>query len=905
LHSQNKNTRTNELMIANKELIFQNKDKQKGIAKLIIANKKLIAQNEDSKKKVHELIIANKELVSQNKKNEKTLLQQDNSNLKIKRAEEKVIKANRLYSFISHINKTISRVKDEQTLFNEACKIAIEQGKFKMAWIGIINTAHRKIGLVASKGLLKSDSKTLANKTYDIDGPTEKVLQGANYYIVNDIQAEQKISLRKYAKKRGFNSSICLPIKKEGKVIGTFDMYSTEAHFFDIEEIKMLEEVAGDITFGLEVFEKDRKNREADELIINNEKRFRALIENSSDMVTLANKEGRIVYGSPSIKKILGYTLEELLLKYPQDLIHPEELQTYLKNTNEILKTPGKSFHFEDRRRNKNGKWIWCEGTVRNMLDEPSIYAVVSNFRDVTIKVKAEDEKKQLTNRLILATKSAKMGIWDWRIKTNSLKWDEGMYLLYKINEGEFKSVYDGWLSRLHPEDIERVNHSMQQALVGKAEYNPTFRIVWRDSSVHYIEASGIIERDDKGNPIRMTGANWEITEVIEKEQQLQKSEAFNRGILSSLSSHIAVVGGNGKIIAVNESWKRFGIENGETFLPSIGEGANYFEACNKSIKAGDTTAAKASQGIKDVLNHKTTNFYFEYPCHSPNEQRWFAMRVTKFESNDNMVVVSHQNITERIKAESDRDHTQVANEELKKIRQELNNALEKEKDLNELKTRFVAMASHEFRTPLTTMMSSLSLTKSYCEKNDKVNVLKHIGKIKTAIHSLTDILNDFLSLSKLEEGKIENTPEEINLKNFVVDIVVEMQLMAAAGKKIKMNYSGNEIAYLDKKILRNVLLNLISNAIKFSTENGLINVRAQLLNSSVKIAVKDNGIGISKEDQKQLFERFFRGQNATHIQGTGLGLNIVAKYVEQMKGSITFESEENKGTTFTIIIPQ
>lgn len=243
--------------------------------------------------------------------------------------------------------------------------------------------------------------------------------------------------------------------------------------------------------------------------------------------------------------------------------------------------------------------------------------------------------------------------------------------------------------------------------------------------------------------------------------------------------------------------------------------------------------------------------------------------------------------------------------QELEKTKKNLHNALNKEKELNELKSRFVSMASHEFRTPLTTMMSSLSLVTKYGEQNDKENQAKHVKKIKTSINNLTDILNDFLSMSKLEEGKIENMPTELNVKSFVTEIISEMKSMATEGQKIILEHTGNEIAYLDKKFLKNILFNLISNAIKFSPEGQSIEVVVQVFNSTIRISVSDHGIGISKADQEHLFERFFRGQNATHIQGTGLGLNIVAQYAELMNGSIDFESKENEGTTFTIIIPQ
>lgn len=239
---------------------------------------------------------------------------------------------------------------------------------------------------------------------------------------------------------------------------------------------------------------------------------------------------------------------------------------------------------------------------------------------------------------------------------------------------------------------------------------------------------------------------------------------------------------------------------------------------------------------------------------------------------------------------------------ELEKTKEELNRALEKERELNELKTRFVSMASHEFRTPLATILSSVSLVAKYSEKGNLEKQQKHIGKIKSSIHDLTDILNDFLSVSKLEEGKVECVKEEFDLEEFMSSIIKEMEPLAKEGQQLIYRYDGNSIVSLDKKLLKNILFNLISNAIKFSPEGKQIDIQSVNDSSGIRISVKDEGIGIPEEDQKHLFERFFRGHNATHIQGTGLGLNIVTKYAELMNGSINFTSAENKGTTFHLI---
>ena len=241
---------------------------------------------------------------------------------------------------------------------------------------------------------------------------------------------------------------------------------------------------------------------------------------------------------------------------------------------------------------------------------------------------------------------------------------------------------------------------------------------------------------------------------------------------------------------------------------------------------------------------------------------------------------------------------------ELEKTKKELDMSLAKEKELNEMKSRFVSMASHEFRTPLTTMMSSLSLVTNYYERNDTANHSKHIDKIKKSIINLTDILNDFLSVSKLEEGRVENVPEELDLKSFLLEVGSEMQGMLRNTQKIVQDYSGQETVHVDARLLRNILFNLISNAIKFSPEEAVIELTTFVSPESITISVKDHGIGISEEDQRHLFERFFRGGNVTHIQGTGLGLNIVARYLELMDGEITIESAQNKGTTVTLQIP-
>ncbi len=239
----------------------------------------------------------------------------------------------------------------------------------------------------------------------------------------------------------------------------------------------------------------------------------------------------------------------------------------------------------------------------------------------------------------------------------------------------------------------------------------------------------------------------------------------------------------------------------------------------------------------------------------------------------------------------------------LERTKDELDKSLIREREVNSMKSRFISIASHEFRTPLATILSSLSLVDKYASVGDEEKRKKHINRIKASVKNLTEILNDFLSLNKLEEGKVFLNIEKFDLRSFIENIVQELQGIAKIGQKIAiacLNKGLCEVS-LDKNLVRNILINLLSNAIKFSPENTVISIELNMNEEEVRIAVKDNGIGIPAADQKHLFERFFRSSNAGEIQGTGLGLSIVAHYVNLLKGKVSFLSQENVGTTFVV----
>ena len=269
-------------------------------------------------------------------------------------------------------------------------------------------------------------------------------------------------------------------------------------------------------------------------------------------------------------------------------------------------------------------------------------------------------------------------------------------------------------------------------------------------------------------------------------------------------------------------------------------------------------------------------------------------------ERTEKLTEVVNRLLLSNIKLEQEIKEKEAAEAALLKNEQELKVALEKEKELNELKSRFVSMASHEFRTPLTTITSSAELIGVYTEHQQQAKRLKHLKRIQSAVTNLTGILGDFLSLSKLEEGKIHSHPVTFNLDTLLHEAVEDMASLLKPGQKIIKSFQDtDQEVWLDKKLLKNIYINLLSNAIKYSGKDSNIWLNAYIQDQKIYASIKDEGIGIPEEDQKHLFSRFFRAENAMNIQGTGLGLNIVKRYIDLLDGSIRFESIQGKGTIF------
>ena len=248
----------------------------------------------------------------------------------------------------------------------------------------------------------------------------------------------------------------------------------------------------------------------------------------------------------------------------------------------------------------------------------------------------------------------------------------------------------------------------------------------------------------------------------------------------------------------------------------------------------------------------------------------------------------------------------QAATEKLRETILRLEEALLKEQELNSLKSRFVSIASHEFRTPLSIIRGSSVLIEKYLNPFRQGKIESHTSRIIKSVDHLITILNDFLSLGKLEEQKVEVVHRLFDLKDLFQHLEEEVSPLLKSEQRLKIKIAlENPVVTGDRKALHIMILNLLSNAIKYSPAHSVILLEAACANNMLMINVTDHGIGIPEDDKKYLTDRFFRATNASGIQGTGLGLNIVKRYADLLQGNLSFVSKVGVGSTFTITVPQ
>ncbi|MEO6611081.1 MAG: PAS domain S-box protein [Chitinophagaceae bacterium] len=568
-----------------------------------------------------------------------------------KQAEARLIHVNRLYDFLSQVNKAIVFSADEQSLFEGACRIAVEQGKFKMAWIGVPHAPGR-IHLSASFGQTNDDILKLDDYLYDVGGPIDKTLKGGEYVVINDLQKDPGITWKEYAAERGFNAVICLAIKIPAQGICVLTIYSSEIDFFSDEEISLLREAALDISKALVGFEKDRLRTTAEQNLKNSElklKQAQAIAHLGNwDLVFSTGKatwseEALRMYGLPTDER--EQTFDSWI-----SFIHPDDLDFVNSRIAEAQAGSGNSSFFHRiLRKDGSVRHIHSESHLQ-VNDEGTPIGMYGVAHDVTDIKNAEASLRESKSNLQAIFENTPNGFiltdLEGYIKSFNNKAREIYYLNVKKELVKGNSIFD--YSRDSMREVYR--SAIPRVLAGEnVQYDLDFvrengEEKWFTFTIDRVHNNEWTE----GFSISIN----DITGRKKAEAGLQESELFNKGILASLHSHIAVIDRTGIIITVNKAWNDFAIANGVTTLERASEGSNYFDVCRKAAISGDSIANQVLDGIRSVFEKEVDEFQLEYPCHSLTDKRWFILHVSNFGKDSSKIVLSHQNITERKIAE-------------------------------------------------------------------------------------------------------------------------------------------------------------------------------------------------------------------------------------------------------------
>ncbi|MBK1987202.1 PAS domain S-box protein [Sphaerospermopsis aphanizomenoides BCCUSP55] len=599
-----------------------------------------------------------------------------------------------------------------------------------------------------------------------------------------------------------------------------------------------------------------------------------------SAIVAITDPQGNITYANDNFCEISQYSKAELIGSNHRILNSGYHSQEYFQNLWSTI-TKGQVWRGEIKNRAKDGTDYWVDSTIVPFLDHSGTpWQYLSIRKDITDRKQAESALQESEQKFRQLAENLHQVFWITDPEQSEILYISPAY--EEIWGRSCESLYENPISfveSVHPKDREKLINAVANKKYG---FDIEYRIIRPDGSMRWIRDQAFPIQDETGAVVRVVGIAEDITKSKEAAVALEQSQHFLRQVIDTNPNLIFVKDGEGRFILANQAFAEiYGttVEEliGKTeadFNPNLDEVA-YYQSINQQVM---TTLQSHTIPERMIITATGATRYFQFiksPLIAADGKAYHTLGVST-------------DITERKRAE-----------------QEIHKALEREKELGELKSRFVSMTSHEFRTPLAVISSSVGILKDFGHKLDDARKEKHLDCIQTYVKHTTQLLDDILLINKAENGKLAFEPAPLDLITFFHKLSEEIQLSAPNHTIVfSSNSQVSVIGNLDKKLLRQIVINLLSNAIKYSPHSATINFDLNITESNVIFSIQDQGIGIPEADIDQLFESFHRARNVGNIHGTGLGLSIVAKCIDLHKGSITVNSDEGVGTTFIVTIP-
>ncbi|HVO74387.1 MAG TPA: PAS domain S-box protein [Ignavibacteriaceae bacterium] len=696
-------------------------------------------------------------------------------------------------------------------------------------------------------------------KKEDILGKNCRMLQGPE-------TSKQTIAeIREAVKNKRECDVIILNYKKDG------------TPFWSDLSISPVKDSSGDVINFIGIKSDISGRIDAEEALKRSEEKFRSIVEHLDDGIVLTNEEGIIIEYSARMESILGVPAESIIGKYLWK-IPPindwNDLELLKKEITKSIATNTTNHDNEFALRMPDGseKIIMV---IPVPIKTKKGFVLSHIFRDLTSLRKNEDELKKLSRAVETSPSGIVLSQMDGKIVyVNPAVLSLGNYR--DKNEFIGKSIFDftneagkSKMAEIIPHiSAGKIWHGEIEVLNSEGEFFP-------------IAFGSTVVTDENNKPKYLIAVYNDISERKKAELALIESETKYRNVVENVKEVIFQTDASGKWVYLNPAWHEI---TGYTVNESLGElFLNYVhpEDREKNLKYFEPIIKRE----KDYCRHTVRYLKKEEGF------RWIEVYARPVLNKQNEVLGTTGTLT---------DVT-----ERKKAEEEIKSALQKERELNDLKSRFISTVSHEFRTPLTSILASNELIQRYFHKWNDEKKLETLKRIEKSVLYMNEMINDVLTLNKAESGRLEFRPVPMDLVELSKNILEEIKLIAKPEHNFAFDFDKSlSNVRLDEKLIRNIIINLLSNSVKYSPAGGLINFALARNNGHINITIEDHGIGIPDEDQKRLFQPFLRGTNIENIPGTGLGLTILERAVNLHKGKISFESQVGKGTKFTITIP-
>jgi PAS domain S-box-containing protein len=755
----------------------------------------------------------------------------------------------------------------------------------------------------------RADELALANRKLAFQNK-EKEKRADELALANTELAFQNEEKEKRADELALaNTELAFQNKEKEKRADELALANTELAFQNEEKEKRADELA--LANTELAFQNREKEKRADELILaNKELAFQKELEGyRSEMESVAleltllidtanapifgiDNRGLVNEWNQTSEKITGFTKDEVL---GNDLVQTYITEDYRESVKKVLKNAleGKeTANYEFPLFAKDGERVMVllnSSTRRNAAGE--ITGVLGVGQDITEIDKLRTASESIAKELRQFIETANAPIFGIDAKGKVNEWNQSSEKITGFKKAEVlgKDLVETYITEDYREAVKQV---LDNALKGKETANYEFPLFTKDGRRVMVLLNSSTRRNADGKIVGVLGVGQDISQMDKLRTETEAVATELRQFIETANAPIFGIDADGKVNEWNQTSEKItGFKKEEVLGKDLVE-TYITKDYRKAVK----------QVLDNALKGEETANY-EFPLFTKDNQRVMVLLNSSTRRDADGKIVGVLGVGQDI-SQMDNYKTNLE-DTVKKRTFELENSLEREKELGKLKTSFVAMASHEFRTPLAAIQAATDVILRYKDKLSQEDIEKRLFKIKREVNDMKIMLEDILIIGKAESQKLQFNTIEQDLVDLVKNIVSDYQLTQEKEREIIYKISMDKIMLnVDSKWIKHIILNLLSNALKYSEAPASVIIEIRQEENEVILSVTDQGIGFSEKDQESIFEPFHRGQNVGNVQGTGLGLSVLQTAIDLHKGKIKVESKLNNGSTFIVSLP-